>query len=337
VKGGDKYALNFRARASANSTIGLAFSKAHEPWDSLGLYESCQLSPDWQCFWTEFVVAQDDDNARIHLDLGHNTGSLELAGMTLLHLPAGTAVQPSANGRSGSHPAGAAAPAPGQVEFGSLRRTKPVSPSRGLDRGLPVDRYYIRNFLSRNAAAIAGCVLEVGDDAYTREFGREKVLRSDVLHTAGGNPQATVVADLACVPQMPSDCFDCIILTQTLQFIFDFRGAIDTVHRILKPGGVVLATLPGISRTLRSVLAQRLVLELYSRFRAASLRRAFSAGNVQIESFGNVLAASCFLHGLAAEELTREELDYRDPGYEVTIAFATDQGGNRVIRALGIR
>jgi len=35
--------------------------------------------------------------------------------------------------------------------------------------------------------------------------------------------------------------------------------------------------------------------------------------------YGNVLAATAFLHGLAAEELTREELDHRDPDYELLI------------------
>ena len=39
-----------------------------------------------------------------------------------------------------------------------------------------------------------------------------------------------------------------------------------------------------------------------------------------VESHGNVLAASAFLYGLATSELTRVELDWRDPEYEVLIA-----------------
>jgi hypothetical protein len=46
---------------------------------------------------------------------------------------------------------------------------------------------------------------------------------------------------------------------------------------------------------------------------------AFSAGDVHADAFGNVLAATAFLHGLAAEELTPSELDYRDPDYEFLI------------------
>ena len=48
---------------------------------------------------------------------------------------------------------------------------EPVSRSFGFDRGTPVDRRYIEQFLARHAAAIRGDVLEVGDDGYTRRFG----------------------------------------------------------------------------------------------------------------------------------------------------------------------
>jgi hypothetical protein len=36
---------------------------------------------------------------------------------------------------------------------------------------------------------------------------------------------------------------------------------------------------------------------------------------------GNVLAATAFLYGLAAEELSREELDHLDLRYPVTIGI----------------
>ena len=46
-----------------------------------------------------------------------------------------------------------------------------------------------------------------------------------------------------------------------------------------------------------------------------------------IESHGNVLAASAFLYGLATSELTRVELDWRDPEYEVLIAVRAVRAG----------
>jgi len=39
------------------------------------------------------------------------------------------------------------------------------------------------------------------------------------------------------------------VFTQTLHLIYDVRSAIRTLHRVLKPGGVLLATFPGISQT----------------------------------------------------------------------------------------
>jgi len=45
----------------------------------------------------------------------------------------------------------------------------------------------------------------------------------------------------------------------------------------------------------------------------------FLPENVTVDVHGNVLTATAFLQGVTAEELRREELDYRDPDYEVTI------------------
>ena len=47
---------------------------------------------------------------------------------------------------------------------------------------------------------------------------------------------------------------------------------------------------------------------------------AFGRGNVEVETFGNVLSASGFLYGLAASDLRDEQLAARDPLYEVIVA-----------------
>ena len=141
-----------------------------------------------------------------------------------------------------------AGPRVGRVRFGSLRRLTPISRTFGFDRGLPIDRHYIERFLSAHAGDIRGDVLEIGDNAYTRRFGGERITKSDVLHVSEGNPDATIVGDLTCADFIPSDSFDCVILTQTLHLIYDLRAALKTLYRILKPGGVVLATFPGISQ-----------------------------------------------------------------------------------------
>lgn len=210
-------------------------------------------------------------------------------------------------------------PKVGKVRFGSLRRVEPISRDWGFDRGLPIDRYYIEKFLAKHANNIRGRVLEVGDDSYTLKFGSDRVTKSDVLHVAEGNPKATFVADLTCADHIPSDTFDCVILTQTLQLIYEVRSAIKTLYRILKPGGVLLATFPGISHTVDKDWGDYWCWNFTTLSGRRLFKDAFSADNVNIEAFGNILTAISFLHGLAAEELTQEELDYYQPGYEVTI------------------
>lgn len=211
-------------------------------------------------------------------------------------------------------------PGVGRIRFGSLRRLTPISTEWGFDRGLPIDRFYIEAFLSRHARYIRGRVLEVGDSAYTRRFGGDRVAQSDVLNLEENIPGTTIVGDLTYAPQIPSDAFDCVILTQTLQYIYDVRAAVRTLFRILRRGGVLLATLPAITQTYDRKWGEHWCWN----FTVTSARRlceeVFPATNVHIEAFGNALAAVCILEGIASEELRPEELDYRYQGYEVTIA-----------------
>lgn len=211
-------------------------------------------------------------------------------------------------------------PAVGAVQFGDLRRTAPISRKFGVDRGLPVDRFYIERFLLAEAHSIRGQVLEIGEDTYTRQFGGQRVTGSDVLHITADNPLATIVADLADAPQIADERFDSIVLTQTLQLIFDPPAALRTLYRILKPGGVLLVTVPGISPVAtRSVWGPT----WYWSFTEASLNRllaaTFEARHCRLETHGNVLAAVAFLEGLAAEDLTPDELSRTDADYPVII------------------
>ncbi|HEX7120010.1 MAG TPA: methyltransferase domain-containing protein [Longimicrobiales bacterium] len=211
-------------------------------------------------------------------------------------------------------------PPVGFVRFGSLRRVRPVCPDWGFSRGRPIDRYYIERFLAAHAADIRGRVLEIGADTYTRAFGGARVTHRDVLHVAEAGPGTTIVADLADGAGLDSDAFDCAIITQTLQCIYDVAAAARTIHRILRPGGVALVTVPGISKISRHDMDR---WGYYWSFTTASAHRlfqeAFFGGEVRVAAHGNVLVASAFLHGLAAEELRPRELDHVDPDFEVVI------------------
>ena len=119
------------------------------------------------------------------------------------------------------------------IDFGDLRRLKPVSRVWGFDRGLPIDRWYIERFLAARSAAIRGRVLEIGEPLYTDMFGGGRVTQSEILDVTA-NPKATYSCPLEEGNDLPNESFDCVILTQTLQYIYELRGALLTLHRILK-------------------------------------------------------------------------------------------------------
>lgn len=217
-------------------------------------------------------------------------------------------------------------PPVGEVQFGDLRRTTPISRTYGYDRtGGPIDRYYIENFLRSQGHLIRGRVLEIGERTYTELFG-SAVEESDMLHVSNVKG-ATYVDDLTEGRTIPSDSYDCVILTQTLHLIFDMKSALQTIERILKPGGVLLCTVPGITQAADEEWNDCWYWALTS-FSARRLAgQVFAPENVEVAHWGNVLSATSFLQGLGAGELTREELDVVDPEYQVTIAITARSGG----------
>jgi hypothetical protein len=195
-------------------------------------------------------------------------------------------------------------PPTGWVRFGDLRRPQPMSRIFGYDRGQPVDRHYIERFLDAHAEDIRGRTLEAGDDSYTRRFGGERTRQRDVLHPDPDAPGATLVADLATAVQLPANAFDCVVLTQTLQLIYDLPAAIANLHRMLKPGGVLLVTVPGMSQLSEDQWRDTWCWG-FTPFSAQRLfASSFGADAIAVESHGNVLAATAFLHGIAADELS---------------------------------
>ncbi|WP_206512953.1 glycosyltransferase [Larkinella soli] len=210
-------------------------------------------------------------------------------------------------------------PAVGKVATGDFRRVRPFSTEFGYDRGGPVDRYYIENFLRRHADLIKGRVLEIGDNSYTMQFGGDRVEKSDVLHVHSENPLATFVGDLSDAPQIPDNLFDCIILTQTLHLIYNMKGAVDTCMRILKPGGVLLLTVPGISHIDHDEWNENWLWSFTSGSLQRLLSEVFPKNQIEIKTHGNVFIATAFLYGMGVSEVTKYELDWTDPHYQVII------------------
>ena len=208
----------------------------------------------------------------------------------------------------------------GSVRFGDLKRLSPIGHTFGFDRGTPVDRYYIENFLAQNADDICGRVLEIGDNSYTLRFGGARVDRSDILHVDATNRRATFIGDLAQPKVLPEKAFDCIVLTQTLHLVYDMRAAVETLHRALKPDGVLLMTTPGISQIDSGEWGPTWYWSLTALAARRLLEDRFGHNAVTVKTRGNIFAATAFLYALATEELNVSDLNVDDENYPVIVA-----------------
>jgi SAM-dependent methyltransferase len=207
-----------------------------------------------------------------------------------------------------------------RLRWHDLRTTQPVSRIFGLDRGTPVDRYYIERFLSDNRRHIKGKVLEIAESRYSKKFG-SNISSYEILHVEKKN-YVTIVGDLTNRESLPAGTIDCFICTQVFNFIFDFQKAIEGAHHLLKPGGIILATVSGISQISRYD-ADRWghFWSFYPQGIEKAFKNVFGENNVEVKAYGNSLSAMCFIKGVAQEELSSEELDFYDPDYPVSITI----------------
>lgn len=198
----------------------------------------------------------------------------------------------------------------------------PVDEDYGLNRGTPVDRFYIERFLQENSELVKGKVLEVGGRDYTIRFGGEKVIESDIIHKIISDSSKRIFrGDLETGEGLSEGIYDCFICTQTLPFIYDLNNAVNNIVKLLKPGGSALITAGGISQIITN---DRRRYGHYWSFTDMSMERLFlgvrGVSWVKAFTYGNVKSASAFLYGLSWEELGKDILEVYDPEYQVIVA-----------------
>ena len=202
-----------------------------------------------------------------------------------------------------------------------LYNDSPISRVFGLDRGNAIDRYYIEKFLNNNKLYIKGNILEIEENLYSKKYGHD-VTCFEILHIDPTNLYATIIGDLTKSESLPQGTIDCFICTQTLNFIYDVKKAIEGSYKLLKNKGVFLGTVAGISQISRYDMER---WGDYWRFTDLSIRRlfeeVFKEGNVEVELFGNVGICKAFLDGLSLEELPKRILDLKDPDYQLIIGI----------------
>jgi hypothetical protein len=197
---------------------------------------------------------------------------------------------------------------------------EPYQRKYGMRLGRPVDRVYIEGFLEAHRDDIAGDVLEILDSVYSRRFGGSRVKRADVLDASPQATAATVRGNLETGEGLPREAYDCFICTQTLSLIYDLRSAAANAHALLKPGGVFLVTVPGISQQADPDHEE---FPDYWRFTKRSLHRvladAFGEENVEVEAQGTVVATAAFIYGIPADQVDPALLAPDDPDFEMVV------------------
>lgn len=212
-----------------------------------------------------------------------------------------------------------------RLQWHDLRSVQPISRKFGFDRGTPIDRYYIEEFLRVHQTLIKGRVLEVSESLYSHKYGRS-VESYEVLHLENKR-NATIIGDLSKHETLPPNLIDSFICTQVLNFIFDYQKAIEGSYYLLKSGGAVLATVGSISPISRYD-ADRWghFWGFYPQGIKKAFENVFGEKNVKVTCYGNSLSAISFVKGIASQELTKAELDFQDPDYPVTIGIVAQKG-----------
>jgi len=214
-----------------------------------------------------------------------------------------------------------AAPSPGHIQFGDLGSLIPAGDRLSDRKGTSIYNYYTEQFLRANTGWMQGTVLEDGGIRYAKWYGSKKVLQIDALFLDRASvPAGKNIVTLKDADLISSHTYDCIILRQTLQYTYNIKDVLLTLYRILKQGGVLLATVPGISRNQK----EDHHADRYWSFTTLSVKRlceeVFPASLILVRSYGNVMTAMALIHGLKASELKGRQLDFHDPLYPVVVA-----------------
>jgi hypothetical protein len=197
--------------------------------------------------------------------------------------------------------------------WGNLRRAVPFSLNFGFERGTPIDRYYLHQFLDRHRTAITGDVLEVQTNAYTTRFGHD-LTRTDTFDIIE-QFRPTYLCDLAHSDRvLPDAAYDCLLLPNTLPHLRELDACLIHALRVLRPGGVLLASAAGLLPLTPDVPEYwRLTPDGWRDV----LSRAWAGADLTVTGHGNCLSAAAAQFGLALEELRGAELDVEDRRYPV--------------------
>lgn len=203
----------------------------------------------------------------------------------------------------------------------------PISRQFATERGTPVDRYYIRQFLGDNKKHISGDVLEIEDNTYTRMIGGDQVSKSIVMDVSAKSEAIDFNANLETGEGICDEIADCFICTQTLMYIYDLEEAVHNIVRMLKLNGVALITCSGLSQN--SIRCMDSYGTYWGFTSGDAFRKIFEKENhvkiLSSSSYGNCKTVLAHLAGLCVEDLRPEDFSVNDSCYPLVCCAAVQR------------
>ena len=207
--------------------------------------------------------------------------------------------------------AGALSPRPGTVDFGDFGRLWPFSYRFGFDRGGPVDRYYLRQFVRSIRPIVRGRCLEIGGSVRNNWFYRFDVDEFRTLELEQSNVADDLVGDAADQGVLDPASWDSILAFHVLEHCPNPFAVVSNMCAWLRPNGHACIVVPCAQR-VHNYPGD------YWRFMPDGLRVLFrDFSEVNVSTYGNPLTVVSNYLGLSHTELVAENMDAVHPDYPV--------------------
>lgn len=207
----------------------------------------------------------------------------------------------------------------GQIELGDLRRRAPFDPMFGFTRGTPIDRYYLDRFIERIRPEVRGAVLEIGGSRANRERYRFDAATEYRAMDIKRSPDVDLVGDVHDRGLIPPGTLDAIVIFNVLEHCARPWVVADNLRAWLRVGGKVFAMVPSVQRVHRQP-------KDYWRPYPDGMEVLFSDfARCQLFVYGNPLTSVAAIMGIAAQELSADELDHVNIGYPVATCVIAEK------------
>lgn len=199
----------------------------------------------------------------------------------------------------------------GAIEYSDFKRYAPLCHDYGYSRGTPIDRYYLEQFIREIRSYVVGYTLEIGgsrENQYLYGFTNAMSYKTMDMHQ---KPEVDITGDIHDPNSLGSNSFDSIILFNVLEHCEKPWIVVENIYNWLTKRGSVFCMVPNSQRIHRDP-------KDYWRILPDGMRSLFAKFPIkQLYLYGNPITTIATMMGVAAEELSSEELNSFNSEYLV--------------------